>query len=116
MLELKKGVDILGDLGGVKSVDEARNVFRETMDAENLAKIEKITNEEALVKIANAIAHCKPDAVVVTTGSPEDMQKVREMSIEKGEEQPLAMKDHTIHFDLPEEQAAVDAPVGRAVN
>ncbi|MDY6899308.1 MAG: ATP-binding protein, partial [Cyanobacteriota bacterium] len=27
-------------------------------------------------------------------------QRVREMSLEKGEEQSLAMKDHTIHFDM----------------
>jgi len=107
MLELKKGVDILAVVGGVKSIDEARALLEEKLDAENLAKLSKIKTEEALVKIANAIALCKPDAVMITTGSPEDMQKVREMSIEKGEEKPLAMKDHTIHFDLPEEQGRI---------
>jgi len=107
MLELKKGVDILAAVGGIKTIDEARKLLEEKLDAENLAKLNKIKTEDALIKIANAIAHCKPDAVVVSTGSPEDMQKVREMSIEKGEEKPLAMPDHTIHFDLPEEQGRI---------
>jgi len=104
MLELKKGVDILAAVGGIKTIDEARQLLEEKLDAQNLAKLNKIKTEEALIKVANAIAHCKPDAVVVTTGSPEDMRKLREMSIEKGEEKPLAMEDHTIHFDLSEEQ------------
>ncbi len=107
MLELKKGVDILSDVGGIKSIDEARNLFKEKLNQEHLARLEKIKNEEALLKIANAIALCQPDDVYISTGSPEDMAKVRQMSIEKGEESPLAMKDHTIHFDLPEEQGRI---------
>ena len=107
MLELKKGVDILTDLGGVKSADEARNVFRETMDPENLAKIEKIKNEEALVKIANAIAVGKPAKVFVNTGSDADLATIRQMSLDKGEEKPLAMPGHTIHYDLAKEQARI---------
>jgi phosphoenolpyruvate carboxykinase (GTP) len=107
MLELQKGVDILAKSGGIRSIEEARALFEKKLDAENLAKLNKIKTEKALIKIANAIALCKPDAVMITTGSPEDMQKVRRMSIEKGEESPLAMKDHTIHYDLPEEQGRI---------
>lgn len=105
MLELKKGVDILSEVGGIKTLDEAKALFAEQLDEENLAKLHKITNEEALLKIANAIAMVKPDTVFVNSGSAADVQKIREMSIEKGEERPLAMKDHTIHFDLAQEQA-----------
>ena len=56
MLELKKGVDILTEVGGIKSIDEARKLFEEKLDAENLAKLKKIKTEDALLKIANAIA------------------------------------------------------------
>ena len=66
MLELKKGVDILAEVGGIKSIDEARKLFEEKLDAKNLAKLKKIKNEEALLKIANAIALCQPDAVFIT--------------------------------------------------
>jgi phosphoenolpyruvate carboxykinase (GTP) len=107
MLELKKGIDILGEIGGIKTLDEAKAVFEAKCDAENLAKLAKITNEEALLKIANAISMTAPDAVFVNSGSAADVQRVREMSLEKGEEAPLAMRDHTIHFDLAQEQARI---------
>ncbi|MBT8386585.1 MAG: phosphoenolpyruvate carboxykinase (GTP) [Ignavibacteria bacterium] len=107
MLKLKQGVDILSAVGGVDTIDEARKVFKAKLDNENLAKLEKIKTEDALLKIANAIKFCKPDAIMVTTGSPEDKMKIRQMSIEKGEEAPLALKDHTIHYDLPEEQGRI---------
>ena len=81
MLELKKGADILAEAGGVATIAEARDLFQRRLDAENLAKLDRITTEEALLKIANAISLCKPDAVVVVTGSPADMQRIREMSI-----------------------------------
>ncbi|MBD3166484.1 phosphoenolpyruvate carboxykinase (GTP), partial [bacterium] len=107
MLELGTGVDILLEVGGVKTIEEAKQVFRDKLDSENLAKLEKIQTEDALLKIANAIQLCRPDAVMVSTGSPEDMAAIRRISIEKGEEKPLKMKDHTIHYDLPEEQGRI---------
>ena len=107
MLELKRGIDILADIGGIKTLNEAKALFQKKMDADNLAKLEKIRNEEALLKIANAIAVGEPDSVMVNSGSASDLQKVREISLEKGEEKPLAMKDHTIHFDLPQEQGRI---------
>ena len=107
MLNLKQGVDILSEVGGVKSIDEAKSIFNEKLDAKNLAKLDKIKTEDALLKIANAIKFCKPDTVMISTGSPEEMKKIRQMSIEKGEEAPLAIKDHTIHYDLAEEQGRI---------
>jgi phosphoenolpyruvate carboxykinase (GTP) len=107
MLELKKGIDILAEIGGINTLGEAKALFEAKCDQENVAKLSKIANEEALLKIANAISMTDPDAVFVNTGSDADIQKVREMCLEKGEEQPLAMKDHTIHFDLAQEQARI---------
>jgi phosphoenolpyruvate carboxykinase (GTP) len=104
MLELKKGVDILSAVGGIKSIDEARKVFGSNLDADNLAKINKIKNEEALLKIANAISMCEPDNVFIITDSKADAEYVKKRSIETGEEKPLAIKNHTIHYDLPEDQ------------
>jgi len=105
MLQLKKGVDILADTGGVKTIQEAKAVIEQKLDAGNLAKLAPIKNEEALLKIANAIALCEPDDVFVDTGSKADSQWVREYSLRKGEEKKLAKEGHTIHFDLPQEQA-----------
>ena len=107
MLELRKGVDILAEVGGIRTLDEALALFETTCDEENRAKLGKIANEEALLKIANAIAMTDPDAVFVNTGSDADVQRVRDMSLEKGEERALPMVDHTIHFDLAQEQARI---------
>jgi phosphoenolpyruvate carboxykinase (GTP) len=104
MLEMKKGVDILSDVGGLKTIDDARKVFEANLDSANLAKISKIKTEEALLKIANAIAMCDPDSVFIISDTPEDAAYVKKRSIETEEEKPLAIKDHTIHYDLPEDQ------------
>ena len=77
------------------------------MDDESLAKIGKVKNEDALLKIANAIAMLEPARVWVNSGSEADVAFIRKLSIEKGEEAPLAIKDHTIHFDLPKEQGRI---------
>ena len=98
---------LLGKVEVNRMVFHSQALFEVKCDQENLARLEKITNEEALLKIANAISMTDPDAVLVNTGSDADVRKVREMSLEKGEEAPLAMKDHTIHFDLAQEQARI---------
>jgi len=109
-LELRKGKDILSALGGVQDIASARKLFASKLDKENRAKLDAIKNEEALLKIANAISLCGPDSVFINSGSAEDVKAAREMSLRHGEEKPLALKDHTIHFDLPEDQGRmVDA-------
>ncbi len=105
MLELKKGIDILEHVGGITSMNQADKVFDDNLDKDNLTKLRKITNKEALLKVANAIAMCEPDRVFVDSGSPEDIQWIRDYSLEKGEEEKLAKDKHTIHFDLPQDQA-----------
>jgi phosphoenolpyruvate carboxykinase (GTP) len=107
MLELGKGIDILAAIGGIHTLDEAEALFKVKCDQENVAKLSKITNEEALLKIANAISMTDPDTVFVNTGSEADVRRVRIMSMAKGEEHPVAMKDHTLHFDLALEQARI---------
>ncbi len=107
MLKLKAGDDILAVTGGITSIADAKKIIGDKLDAGNLAKLDKIKTDDALIKIANAIQLCKPDSVFVTTGSPEDMAATRKFSIDKGEEKPLALQDHTIHYDLPEEQGRI---------
>ncbi|MGL1930344.1 MAG: phosphoenolpyruvate carboxykinase (GTP) [Desulfotalea sp.] len=105
MLELRKGEDILTTVGGVADIDQANKIIKNKLDEANFAKIEQITNEDALIKIASAIEMCQPDSVFINTGSKEDQQWIRNYSLEKEEEKPLAKNGHTIHFDLPEDQA-----------
>lgn len=105
MLELHKGVDILAETGGVKTIEQAKAVIQNKLDAKNLKKLEPIKNADALIKIANAIELCEPDDVFIDTGSEQDARWIREYSLRKGEESKLAKEGHTIHFDLPQDQA-----------
>ncbi|MFT5699532.1 MAG: phosphoenolpyruvate carboxykinase (GTP) [Desulforhopalus sp.] len=105
MLELKKGEDILEGVGGVRNISEAQAIFSDKIDNINREKLSKIKNEEALIKIANAISMCQPDSVFINTGSPDDVQWIREYSLRQGEEKKLPKDGHTIHFDLPQDQA-----------
>ena len=84
MLELNKGIDILTDIGGVKGEDQVDRVLREAMDDAEFAKIQKIKNPQARLKIANTIALGQPDTVLVNTGSDQDVQRIRELCLDPG--------------------------------
>lgn len=107
MLQKEQGIDIVKGIGGIKSVEEAMPLLEKKLDKTHLERLLKIKNHDALLKIVNAIAMCDPDSVFINTGSKEDRQFIKELSIKKGEEAPLPMKDHTIHFDLKEEQGRI---------
>ena len=104
---LKDVLDIVTELGGIKTVEDAQQVFEKKLDAQNLAKLSKTTNADVLKKIANAIVMCDPDSVFIDSGSEEDRQFIRELSLKKGEEKKLPMDKHTIHFDLKQEQGRI---------
>jgi phosphoenolpyruvate carboxykinase (GTP) len=104
MIELRRGIDILAAVGGIRTVEEAERVFDDALDRENLAKLKRIRTPEVLLKIANAISLCRPASVFVVSDSAADVRACRELALERGEEKPLRLKDHTIHFDLPEDQ------------
>jgi len=103
----KDCIDIVTELGGIKDPAAAQQVFKQKMDAPNLGKLQRILNPEVLKKIANATVLCEPDSVFIATGSEEDRQFIRKLSLKKGEESSLPMDGHTIHFDLKEEQGRI---------
>ena len=105
MFKLKKGVEILSKVGGITTIAEAKAVFEQNLDEPNINKLAIIKNEEALIKVANSITMCCPDSIFINTVSKEDVQWIREYSIKQGEERKLSKDGHTIHYDLPEEQA-----------
>jgi phosphoenolpyruvate carboxykinase (GTP) len=107
MIIKNQGVDIALEIGGISTLAMAVSLFEKKMDAASLSKIQKIQNEAALLKIANAISMCEPDSVFVNTGSESDRKFVRELALQKGEERLLAMVNHTLHFDLKEEQGRI---------
>ncbi|WP_287126892.1 phosphoenolpyruvate carboxykinase (GTP) [Desulfobacter sp.] len=100
-------MDPLHTLGKISSPDQALNLFASKLDRTQLAKIAKIKHPNVLIRIANAIVLCRPSKVFINTGSEEDKDAIRKISIEKGEERALAMDGHTIHFDLAREQGRI---------
>ncbi len=100
-------MDPLHTLGKISSPDQAKNLFRSKLDSAQSVKIAKIKHPDVLVRIANAIALCRPSKIFINTGSKEDKDAIRKIALEKGEERALAMAGHTIHFDLASEQGRI---------
>ncbi|MGD9286132.1 MAG: phosphoenolpyruvate carboxykinase (GTP) [Desulfobacterales bacterium] len=104
---IKDVIDIVTELGAIKTSEAAQRLIEERLDENNLSKLSLIKNESVLRKIANAIVLCNPDSVFINTASAEDRQFIRELSLKKGEESKLPMEGHTIHFDLKDEQGRI---------
>ena len=51
MLELRKGDDILTAVGGITTIEAARELFAAQLDEKAKAKLSQIKNEEALIKV-----------------------------------------------------------------
>jgi phosphoenolpyruvate carboxykinase (GTP) len=100
-------MDPLHTLGKISSPNQALNLFASKLDSTQSAKIAKIKHPDVLVRIANAIAICRPSNVFINTGSDEDKETIRKIALEKGEEKALAIDGHTIHFDLAGEQGRI---------
>ncbi len=103
----KDGIDIIQKAGGIDSIEDANAIIKLHMDNDNFLKIEQIKNPEVLIKIANAIIVCNPDKIFVNSGSEKDAAFIRSLSLDNKEEANLAMNQHTIHFDLKDEQGRI---------
>jgi len=107
MLKKNVGPDIAETLGKVDSTNQMDGIFRQYMDDIQYDRLKTIKNETVLKRIANAITVGRPRSVFINTGSQEDRQFIRDLALKNKEEAPLAMPDHTIHYDLAEEQARI---------
>jgi phosphoenolpyruvate carboxykinase (GTP) len=79
-------------------------VLESKLDSDSLGKLLALNNTPLNEIIADAIVKFQPDSVFVSTGSPEDSERVREQATRLGEEKPLVMSGHTIHCDGYEDQ------------
>jgi len=101
------GQDVAETLGKVDSTDKMDDIFRQYLDDIQYGRLKNIKNKNVLKRIANAIALVRPGSVFINTGSEEDRQFIRDLSIKNKEEAPLAMPGHTIHYDLADEQGRI---------
>ena len=80
-------------------------ILKERLDTENYNKLMAIRNSYLHKFIAKYIDLCNPDSVFVSDGSERDQRYIREAAIKNGEEIPLAIEGHTVHFDGYYDQA-----------
>ena len=72
---------------------------QEIIDNENLNKLFALNNEHILRIVYEFIDLCKPSKITVITDSQEDIDYVRQLAIDVGEEAKLSIDGHTIHYD-----------------
>ena len=102
-----KNMNIIDELGKINSIEKAIILFKQRLDENHLSRILKIQNPDVLMKIANAIVLCNPVKIFVHTGSNEDRLFIKNLALQKKEEALLSIDNHTIHFDLREEQGRI---------
>jgi phosphoenolpyruvate carboxykinase (GTP) len=107
MFKQNEGVDILTAIGGITTPQATEALLAEKLTDTHYTRIKHIHNPSVLQTIANAIAMCRPAKVYINAGSDQDRQYIRELALQTGEEAKLAMPQHTIHYDLKEEQGRI---------
>jgi phosphoenolpyruvate carboxykinase (GTP) len=75
------------------------NIDQKVLSQENLAKLQYLNNPKVLKVVEEFTLLCKPAKVTVITDSQKDIDYVRAMALQLGEETKLAMEGHTIHYD-----------------
>ncbi|NHJ15061.1 MAG: phosphoenolpyruvate carboxykinase (GTP), partial [Candidatus Thorarchaeota archaeon] len=81
------------------------DILQSSLTDVNLRKLLTIPNPRVHQFVAEAIELCKPMKVFVCDDSRMDVEYIRKTAIARGEEAPLAIPTHTVHFDGLHDQA-----------
>ncbi|HUV33361.1 MAG TPA: phosphoenolpyruvate carboxykinase (GTP), partial [Candidatus Desulfaltia sp.] len=79
--------------------------LKQLMDEKSLKKLRALGNPHVEEQLLRFIKLCKPAKVTVLDESKTDVEYVRKLALSTGEETPLNLKGHTIHFDGPNDLA-----------
>lgn len=79
-------------------------ILESRLGPDSLRKLLALDNPPLNEVIADAILQFQPSSVFVSSGSPEDLHRVRVQAIRHGEEKPLILRGHTVHYDGYEDQ------------
>lgn len=80
-------------------------ILNERLSSENYQRLIALENPKLHQFVADAIQLTNPASVFVCTGSADDLDYIRNLSIKNSEESALAIKGHTFHFDGYNDQA-----------
>ena len=86
------------------SAARAASRLRAWIDEANLQKLVDLQNESLLAFAADAVELLEPASVFVATDAASDLAALRAFALEAGEESPLTMEGHTVHFDGYQDQ------------
>jgi phosphoenolpyruvate carboxykinase (GTP) len=78
--------------------------LRSKLDDSSYSKLCAIENPAVHKFVAEASDLCHPDKIFICSDSKADISHVRKMAIETGEETPLSIEGHTVHFDGENDQ------------
>jgi phosphoenolpyruvate carboxykinase (GTP) len=81
------------------------SVLESRLTDANLRKLLTIPNKRVHKFIADAIELCNPMKVFICDDNRMDVEYIRKTAIARGEETPLAIPTHTVHFDGLHDQA-----------
>ncbi len=80
-------------------------ILKEKMSEQSYQRFAAVDNEKVFDFIGFFAEHCNPKSIYVCNDSQEDEQYIREMAVEKGEEEELSKNGQTVHWDGYEDQA-----------
>ncbi|MFW9887959.1 MAG: phosphoenolpyruvate carboxykinase (GTP) [Candidatus Thorarchaeota archaeon] len=86
-------------------MNDYMTVLESRLTDANLRKLLTIPNKSVHKFIADAIELCNPMKVFICDDSRMDVEYIRRTAIARGEETPLAIPTHTVHFDGLHDQA-----------
>jgi phosphoenolpyruvate carboxykinase (GTP) len=69
------------------------------LDRSSHDNLEALCNQNVIDQLDGFAKLCKPTKVVILGESPKEVAYIRDLVLRKGEETPLKMKGHSIHFD-----------------
>jgi len=84
--------------------EDYKNVLKSALSDEDHRKLMALDHPKLHRFVADAIELCQPDSVLVVDDSPEAMARTRSETVAVGEERPLAIEGHTVHFDGMQDQ------------
>ncbi len=85
--------------------EQVEQYLRSRIGTKSYDKLKKIDNPALHSFIARYIELCNPSSVYVCSDDTEDLEYIRTSALKKGEEMPLGIPGHTVHFDNYRDQA-----------
>ena len=80
-------------------MSDVKRLLKDRLTTDNYNKLIALNNPKMHEFVADAIGLTGPASVFVCTDSPTDVDYIRKLAMETGEEIPLDVPGHTCHFD-----------------